>query len=120
LVGEPRKIRPRAEGILCSSKNLFTAAPHKPPSQPYSRNNANPDGIGDALSLGFNRPWYPEGSRPTGGDCQTPNTKKLLSPAKLACPLQKKFTTTRKEEESETARRLKNGIIAKKAFFSTR
>jgi hypothetical protein len=47
------------------------------------------------------------------------NPKKPFKSEKLACPLHETFTRTFKEEESETAGRLKDGTITKKAFFST-
>jgi hypothetical protein len=50
---------------------------------------------------------------------ETKNPKKRFRSEKLACPLQENFTRIFKEEESETAGRLKDGIITKKAFFST-
>jgi hypothetical protein len=51
---------------------------------------------------------------------QPKSPKKLFRSEKLACPLQEKFTRIFKEEESETAGRLKDGIITKETFFSTR
>ena len=53
LVSLAGKIRPAGRRNCYASKKLFTAAPHKPSPQPYSRKNANPDGAGDALSLGL-------------------------------------------------------------------
>jgi sigma54-dependent transcription regulator len=50
---------------------------------------------------------------------KTRNPMKFFRSEKLACPLQERIARIFKEEESETAGRLKDGITTKKAFFST-